>query len=66
MNDDKNYKRFGLNDVFTALYNKYKREKFNQIITFSNLKQIKSPFIWDITSKEKIKTKCRLYLKELK
>ena len=57
LNDDKNYKRFGLKDVFTALYNKYKTEKIDQVITASNLKQIKSPFIGDITSKEKVKTK---------
>ncbi len=55
--NDEHYKKFGLKEIFSFLYDKYKVYKFDNDITANNLKDIKSIFIKDITSKEKVKIK---------
>lgn len=52
--DDEFYKKFGLKEVFTFLYNKYKKEKINEEITKFNLKDIKSSFLKEVISKDDI------------
>ena len=66
LNSDQSYKKFGLKEVFTVLYNKYDKEKYNGEITAKNLKTIKSTFLGDITSKEKLKTKLTALAKRTK
>ena len=55
--EDKNYKKFGLNKVFTTLYNKYIVYKNNQEITAKNITQINSIFLGDIKTKDDLKKK---------
>jgi GTPase Era involved in 16S rRNA processing len=57
LNDEEHYKKFGIKEVFTSLYNKYEKEKYNHQITDNNLKSIKSPFLGEIISKDKVKAK---------
>jgi GTPase Era involved in 16S rRNA processing len=52
--NDEFYKKFGLKELFTFLYNKYKKEKINEEITKFNLKEIKSSFLKDVISKDDI------------
>ena len=57
LQDDEFYKKFGIKELFTALYNKYKDYKYQYEISSYNLKEIKSIFIKELTSKEKVKIK---------
>ena len=57
LQDDEFYKKFGIKELFTALYNKYKDYKYQYEISLYNLKEIKSIFIKELTSKEKVKIK---------
>ena len=66
LNDDIPYKKFGLKEVFTALYNKYEKEKYYDEITAKNINTIKSTFLGDITSKEKVKTKLTALARRVK
>ncbi len=52
---DENYKRFGLEDIFSALYKKYKKQKIGIDITKNNINEINSIFFGDIKSKENVK-----------
>ena len=52
--NDEFYKKFGLKEFFTFLYNKYKKEKINEEITKFNLKEIRSSFLKDVISKDDI------------
>ena len=54
---DKNYESFGLKEVFSSLYNKYKNDKCDQTITSSNIKEISSIFLGDIKTKDNLKIK---------
>ena len=55
--EDKEYKRFGIKEIFTSLFNKYKDYKFEQEITSNNINDIKSIFLGDIKTKEDLKKK---------
>ena len=55
--NEEHYKNFGLKEVFNALYEKYKNFKYNGNITSYNIKQIKSPFLGEISSKSKVITR---------
>ena len=57
LQDNEFYKKFGIKELFTALYNKYKDYKYQYEISSYNLKEIKSIFIKELTSKEKVKIK---------
>ena len=57
LKNDGHYQKFGIEDVFTSLYNKYKNEKFNGEIAPDNLGDVKSRFILEIISKGKVKDK---------
>lgn len=50
--EDKNYKKFGLKEVFNSLYEKYKYQKINEEITKYNINKISSSFLKEIISKE--------------
>ena len=54
---DKEYKRFGIKEIFTSLFNKYKDYKFEQEITSNNINNIRSIFLGDIKTKEDLKKK---------
>ena len=53
--DDGYYKKFGIKEVFNALYNKYKYQKINEEITKYNYEKIHSSFLNEIKSKNHIK-----------
>ena len=55
--EDKEYKRFGIKEIFTSLFNKYKDYKFEQEITSNNINNIRSIFLGDIKTKEDLKKK---------
>ena len=55
--EDKEFKRFGIKEIFTSLFNKYKDYKFEQEITSNNINDIKSIFLGDIKTKEDLKKK---------
>ena len=55
LKDEGENKKFGLKEVFAALYNRYKSEKINEEITKYNLRNIKSIFLKEIISKESAK-----------
>lgn len=55
--EDENYKRFGIEEIFTSLYNKYKDHKYNKKITSSNISEINSIFLSDIKEKDDLKKK---------
>ena len=57
LKNDGHYKKFGIEEVFTSLYNKYKKLKFNKKITADNLRDVNSRFIQEIISKDKVKDK---------
>ena len=57
LKNDGHYKKFGIKEVFTSLYNKYENEKFNGEITSNNLREVNSRFIREIISKDKLKDK---------
>ena len=50
-------KRFGIKEIFTSLFNKYKDYKFEQEITSNNINNIRSIFLGDIKTKEDLKKK---------
>jgi small GTP-binding protein len=54
---DEYYQKFGLKEIFSALYDKYKDYKNNVSISSQNIKQIKSHFIGEISSKQKVITR---------
>lgn len=60
------YKKFGLKEIFTALYNKYKKQKINEKITKYNKEEIRSLFMNDIISKENIKKRLTALAKRVK
>ena len=51
------YREFGIKEIFTTLYNKYKDYKFDQEITSNNIRYINSFFLGDIKTKEDLKKK---------
>ena len=59
-------KNFGLNQLFSSIYEKYKYYKYSEEITPLNLNEIKSCFIYEINSREKLKTKLSILSREIK
>ena len=55
LKDEGENKKFGIKEVFEALYDKYKDEKINEEISKYNVKDIKSIFLNEIKSKEDAK-----------
>ena len=55
--DGYSYKKFGIKEIFNALYQKFKIHKINKEITPTNLNEIQSVFIEEINSREKLKAK---------
>lgn len=49
------YKKFGLEEIFLSLYEKYKTEKIGQVITKYNIESIHSNFLGEIKTKENVK-----------
>lgn len=55
LKDEGENKKFGIKEVFEALYDRYKDEKINEEISKYNVKDIKSIFLNEIKSKEDAK-----------
>ena len=55
LKDEGENKKFGIKEVFEALYDKYKDEKINEEISKYNIKDINSIFLNEIKSKEDAK-----------
>lgn len=55
LKDEGENKKFGIKEVFDALYDRYKDEKINEEINKYNIKNIKSIFLNEIKSKEDAK-----------
>ena len=51
------YKRFGMQNLFSSIYNKYEGEKFSSEIKQNNINKIKSKFLIDILTKKNLKKK---------
>ena len=66
LNKNKPDKNFGLNKLFSSIYEKYKYYKYSEEITPLNLNEIKSCFIYEINSREKLKTKLSILSREIK
>lgn len=64
--DDGYYKKFGIKEVFNALYNKYKNQKINEEITEYNYEKIHSSFLNEIKSKNHIKKRLTALAKRAK
>ena len=54
---NENYKKFGIKDIFTSLYEKYKNYKHTEEITKNNINTINSIFLKDVKTKENLKKK---------
>ena len=63
---DRNYKKFGLEEVFTFLYNKYKVYQNNQEITSKNIREINPIFFGDIRTKDDLKKKLKALSERVK
>ena len=61
-----NYKRFGLEEIFTSLYEKYKSQKILKDITKYNINKIHSDFLGEIKSKENAKKRLTALAKRVK
>ena len=57
IDNEHTYNRFGINELFRAIYNKYSPEKIQMEIKQSNTHQIKSKFINDVLTKKELITK---------
>lgn len=55
--EDENYKSFGIKEIFTSLYEKYKTHKYNQEITSNNIREINSIFLSNIKTSDNLKIK---------
>lgn len=66
LNKDDQSENFGLKKLFCSLYEKYKYHKYNEEITPLNLNEIKSCFITEVNSREKLKTKLSILSREVK
>ena len=55
LKDEGENKKFGIKEVFEALYDRYKDEQINEEISKYNVKDIKSKFLNEIKSKEDAK-----------
>ena len=59
LEEDERYKKFGIKEVFTSLYNNYKEYKFSEEITSSNIGKFKSIFFDDISTKDNLQQKLK-------
>lgn len=55
--EDGIYKKFGIKEVFTSLYNKYKEYKYNKKITSNNIREFNSIFFADVNTKKNLQRK---------
>ena len=56
LKNEKDYKRFGMKELFTDIYKRYAIEKTPYEITQRNINKIQSKFLKDILTKENLKT----------
>ncbi len=59
LKNGKYYKRFGMKNLFTSIYNKYAKEKTSYEINQRNINNIQSKFLKDILTKENLKKKLK-------
>ena len=59
LEEDERYKKFGIKEVFTSLYNNYEKYKFSEEITSSNIGKFKSIFFDDISTKDNLQQKLK-------
>ena len=59
LKNGKHYKRFGMKNLFTSIYNKYAKEKTSYEINQKNINNIQSKFLKDILTKENLKKKLK-------
>ena len=59
LKNEKEYKKFGLKELFNAIFEKYKDQKIIDKLTERNIKNIKSEFIRDFLSKKGVKIKLK-------
>ena len=55
LKDEGEYKKFGIKEIFAAIYERYKSQKIENDITKYNINTIKSAFLGEIKSKEYVK-----------
>ena len=56
---DEKYEKFGIKEIFTSLYNNYKKYKFSQTITSNNIGAFNSIFFDDIKTKDNLQKKLK-------
>ena len=59
LEEDERYKKFGIKEVFTSLYNNYKEYKFSEEITSSNIGTFNTIFFDDISTKDNLQQKLK-------
>lgn len=59
LKNEKEYKKFGLKELFNGIFKKYEGQKIEEKITERNINNIKSEFIKDFLSKEGVKIKLK-------
>ena len=56
---ERGYRRFGIGNIFTSIYNKYARERVQNEINQNNINQITSIFLGDIRTKINLQKKLK-------
>ena len=59
LEEDERYKKFGIKEVFTSLYNNYEKYKFSEEITSSNIGTFNTIFFDDISTKDNLQQKLK-------
>lgn len=54
LNDEEHYKKFGLKEIFTSIYERYKVQKCYDEISSRNINEIKSIFLGELNSKSNV------------